>query len=83
MSGKGGKGLVAAKTAAAGKDKDKKLPVSRSSRAGLQVAPHSRLLILARLSCDKGSFLELGIDAAHAVYVLLCCACVWCFVQSA
>lgn len=37
MAGKGGKGLLAAKTMAAGKDKDKKKPVSRSSRAGLQV----------------------------------------------
>ncbi|XXG76727.1 hypothetical protein AAC387_Pa08g1021 [Persea americana] len=36
MAGKGGKGLLAAKTMAAGKDKDKKKPVSRSSRAGLQ-----------------------------------------------
>ncbi|KAH7837714.1 hypothetical protein Vadar_017148 [Vaccinium darrowii] len=39
MAGKGGKGLVAGKTtAAANKDKDKgkKVPVSRSSRAGLQ-----------------------------------------------
>ncbi|KAJ8632803.1 hypothetical protein MRB53_026139 [Persea americana] len=38
MAGKGGKGLLAAKTMAAGKDKDKKKPVSRSSRAGLQEA---------------------------------------------
>lgn len=40
MAGKGGKGLVAGKTtAAANKDKDKgkKVPVSKSSRAGLQV----------------------------------------------
>lgn len=38
MAGKGGKGLVAAKTtAAANKDKDKKRPTSRSSRAGIQV----------------------------------------------
>lgn len=42
MAGKGGKGLVAGKTtaaaAAASKDKDsKKRPMSRSSRAGLQV----------------------------------------------
>lgn len=41
MAGKGGKGLVAGKTtaaAAASKDKDnKKRPISRSSRAGLQV----------------------------------------------
>uniref|UniRef100_A0A0E0K937 Histone H2A n=1 Tax=Oryza punctata TaxID=4537 RepID=A0A0E0K937_ORYPU len=42
MAGKGGKGLLAAKTTAAksaDKDKDKKkAPVSRSSRAGLQLA---------------------------------------------
>lgn len=37
MAGKGGKGLVAAKTTAANKDKDKKKPTSRSSRAGIQV----------------------------------------------
>jgi histone H2A len=38
MSGKGAKGLItAAKTSAANKDKDKKKPTSRSSRAGLQV----------------------------------------------
>ncbi|URE35591.1 histone h2a [Musa troglodytarum] len=36
MAGKGGKGLLAAKTTAANKDKDKKKPVSRSARAGLQ-----------------------------------------------
>ncbi|KAK4355488.1 hypothetical protein RND71_024459 [Anisodus tanguticus] len=40
MAGKGGKGLLAGKTtaaaAAANKEKDKKRPVSRSSRAGLQ-----------------------------------------------
>ncbi|KAG9451888.1 hypothetical protein H6P81_004792 [Aristolochia fimbriata] len=35
MAGKGGKGLLAGKTTA-NKDKDKKKPVSRSSRAGLQ-----------------------------------------------
>ena len=34
MAGKGGKGLVAAKTTAS---KDKKKAISRSSRAGLQV----------------------------------------------
>lgn len=41
MAGKGGKGLVAAKTTAANKDKDKdkKRPISRSSRAGIQVNP--------------------------------------------
>lgn len=43
MAGKGGKGLLAGKTtaaaaaAAASKDKDKKRPISRSARAGLQV----------------------------------------------
>ncbi|KAA8550811.1 hypothetical protein F0562_002495 [Nyssa sinensis] len=38
MAGKGGKGLLAGKTTAANKEKekDKKRPVSRSSRAGLQ-----------------------------------------------
>jgi histone H2A len=45
MAGKGGKGLLAAKTTAAkstDKDKDKKkAPVSRSSRAGLQVPSRS------------------------------------------
>ena len=44
MAGKGGKGLLAAKTTAASKDKDKdkdkKRPVSKSSRAGIQVAKH-------------------------------------------
>lgn len=42
MSGKGAKGLIttkhaAASSSAANKDKDKKKPTSRSSRAGLQV----------------------------------------------
>lgn len=46
MAGKGGKGLLAAKTTAAGKDKDKKKPVSRSSRAGLQVLSPSSLICL-------------------------------------
>ncbi|KAK4766110.1 hypothetical protein SAY87_007752 [Trapa incisa] len=37
MAGKGGKGLVAAKTtSAANKEKDKKKPMSRSSRSGIQ-----------------------------------------------
>lgn len=47
MAGKGGKGLLAAKTTAANKDKDKdkdkKRPVSKSSRAGIQVAKHPLL----------------------------------------
>lgn len=37
MSGKGAKGLITGKTPAQSKDKDKKKPISRSSRAGLQV----------------------------------------------
>lgn len=38
MSGKGAKGLLTGKTPASkDKDKDKKKPISRSSRAGLQV----------------------------------------------
>ncbi|KAJ6957223.1 hypothetical protein NC653_039220 [Populus alba x Populus x berolinensis] len=36
MSGKGAKGLLTSKTPAQSKDKDKKKPTSRSSRAGLQ-----------------------------------------------
>ncbi|CAN1270853.1 Histone H2A variant 1 [Linum perenne] len=47
MAGKGGKGLVAAKTTVANKDKDKdkKKPTSRSSRAGIQqrIASHGRV----------------------------------------
>lgn len=47
MAGKGGKGLLAAKTTAANKDKDKdknkKTPVSKSSRAGIQVTPNPHL----------------------------------------
>ena len=37
MSGKGAKGLITAGKSTKDKDKDKKKPVSRSSRAGLQV----------------------------------------------
>lgn len=37
MSGKGAKGLITAGKSAKDKDKDKKKPISRSSRAGLQV----------------------------------------------
>ncbi|WCJ40958.1 histone H2A 11 [Euphorbia peplus] len=36
MAGKGGTGLLDAKTTADNKDKDKKKPTSRSSRAGIQ-----------------------------------------------
>lgn len=52
MAGKGGKGLLAAKTTAAkssDKDKDKKkAPVSRSSRAGLQVPAAPLHLLFSR-----------------------------------
>lgn len=61
MAGKGGKGLLAAKTTAAKsaeKDKGKKAPISRSSRAGLQVTCATPLLLLScypfrslRLAC--------------------------------
>lgn len=40
MAGKGGKGLIATKTMAGNKDKDKdnkKKPITRSARAGIQV----------------------------------------------
>lgn len=37
MSGKGAKGLIMGKASASNKEKDKKKPISRSSRAGLQV----------------------------------------------
>jgi hypothetical protein len=51
MAGKGGKGLLAAKTTAAKtaeKDKGKKAPISRSSRAGLQVSDLAFLLCFDR-----------------------------------
>jgi hypothetical protein len=48
MAGKGGKGLIAAKIAA-GMDKEKKPPITRSARAGLQVAPVLRSLVLVPL----------------------------------
>ncbi|KAH9615464.1 hypothetical protein KSS87_021379 [Heliosperma pusillum] len=38
MSGKGAKGLITGKSSGSNKDKDKKAPISRSSRAGLQDA---------------------------------------------
>ncbi|PON57930.1 Histone H2A [Parasponia andersonii] len=47
MSGKGAKGLITGKTPAnKDKDKDKKKPVSRSSRAGLQAAQEHTLRAL-------------------------------------
>lgn len=46
MSGKGAKGLIMGKTSGANKDKDKKKPISRSSRAGLQVDPFSFFVLV-------------------------------------
>lgn len=63
MAGKGGKGLLAAKTTAAKsaeKDKGKKAPVSRSSRAGLQVI--SRLPLLSLCSLRGGAMDRSGLD---------------------
>ncbi|XP_065009855.1 histone H2A variant 1-like [Musa acuminata AAA Group] len=63
MAGKGGKGLLAAKTTAANKDKDKKKPVSRSSRSGLQF-PVGRIhrLLKSRISANG------RVGATAAVY---------------
>lgn len=60
MAGKGGKGLLAAKTTAAKtaeKDKGKKAPISRSSRAGLQV---SELARTCSASCSPVRGLRFG-----------------------
>lgn len=71
MAGKGGKGLVAAKTTAANKDKekekDKKRPVSRSSRAGIQVLIQifSSLLPIFGIHVDQTWFY-------HAVLLVSC-----------
>jgi len=61
MAGKGGKGLVAAKTTAANKDKDKKKPTSRSSRAGIQVKPFFPFLC----NFDFLYFLGLGFETRN------------------
>jgi hypothetical protein len=53
MAGKGGKGLVAAKMAAAAdRDKDKQQSISRSSRAGLQVCRRLTLTSAPICSCS-------------------------------
>lgn len=59
MAGKGGKGLLAAKTTAANKDKDKKKPVSRSSRAGLQVKPYFSFRFLSFIDFPSGLFWQI------------------------
>ncbi|THG20046.1 hypothetical protein TEA_018587 [Camellia sinensis var. sinensis] len=51
MSGKGAKGLIMGKTPT-NKDKDKKKPISRSSRAGLQVTPSLSVYVHALSSFD-------------------------------
>ncbi|KAL0866453.1 hypothetical protein Bca101_045571 [Brassica carinata] len=65
MAGKGGKGLVAANTMAANKDKDKdkKKPMSRSARAGIQL-PVGRIhrKLKTRVSVNG------RVDATAAVY---------------
>ncbi|RDX70608.1 putative histone H2A variant 3, partial [Mucuna pruriens] len=63
MSGKGAKGLITGKTPASTKDKDKKKPVSRSSRAGLQF-PVGRIhrLLKSRVSANG------RVGATAAVY---------------
>lgn len=55
MAGKGGKGLVAAKTMASNKDKDKgkMKPISRSARAGIQVIPSSLKPLASLVSLDS------------------------------
>ena len=55
MSGKGAKGLLTSKTPAQSKDKDKKKPTSRSSRAGLQV-----LLLVFFFFFGGGGFVWMG-----------------------
>ena len=57
MSGKGAKGLIMGKASAANKDKDnKKKPISRSSRAGLQVSTSDLSLDLSLLTLISINF---------------------------
>ncbi|EXB76277.1 putative histone H2A variant 3 [Morus notabilis] len=66
MSGKGAKGLITGKTSAANnanKDKDKKKPISRSSRAGLQF-PVGRIHRLLKLRTTSNG----RVGATAAVY---------------
>ncbi|KAF8392307.1 hypothetical protein HHK36_022649 [Tetracentron sinense] len=55
MAGKGGKGLLAGKTTAANKDKDKKKPVSRSSRAGLQAMMEAMMQAIMNSPRDENA----------------------------
>uniref|UniRef100_A0A6N2KZV8 Histone H2A n=3 Tax=Salix TaxID=40685 RepID=A0A6N2KZV8_SALVM len=63
MSGKGAKGLLTSKTPAQSKDKDKKKPTSRSSRAGLQF-PVGRIHRLLKLRATAHG----RVGATAAVY---------------
>jgi hypothetical protein len=59
MSGKGAKGLIMGKPSGSDKDKDKKKPITRSSRAGLQVdynLPHTLSLPCLFLWESKWSY---------------------------
>ncbi|KAG8663362.1 hypothetical protein MANES_01G202800v8 [Manihot esculenta] len=60
MAGKGGKGLLAAKTTASSKDKDKdkKRPISRSSRAGIQQRASANGRVGATAAVYLASILE-------------------------
>jgi hypothetical protein len=73
MAGKGGKGLIAAKTAAG---KDKKLPISRSSRAGLQVRTSdsdffSLFQIFSSFPCSTHNAIEICVFLCGALYYTL------------
>ena len=60
MSGKGAKGLIMGKGAAANKEKDsKKKPISRSSRAGLQVLSPLSSSLFRSLSLSLSVFLSI------------------------
>jgi len=78
MAGKGGKGLVAGKTTAANKDKDKdkKRPVSRSSRAGIQVThfPCSSDFVFSLQNCLSFQSLQLNLTRFHEPHV-------WCMLD--
>lgn len=71
MAGKGGKGLLAAKTTAAkSTDKDKKkAPVSRSSRAGLQVLLPFFLSFSDLVLPDLENYPDLVISPSNSRYI--------------
>nr|XP_033512085.1 uncharacterized protein LOC104096482 isoform X1 [Nicotiana tomentosiformis] len=92
MAGKGGKGLLAGKTtaaaaaAAANKEKDKKRPVSRSSRAGLQV------IFVSSSYIKRFGFYSFSVEGFHrrcklklklveSLYSFSHSGCLFCFVM--